>query len=105
MTKVLPNKLFFFADTYFILVNSSGIQVAYNAQAETVPGDCYPGSQISYMIPYTAGCQNYTLREGCYDANPCSGTTGVFVQEFSGPTQGNFFSSFFMSHVFMNTVR
>ena len=84
----------FVSDTYFVLVNSSGIQVVSNDDAI----GCGQGSQITYVVPIRAGCQQYTLRQGCYDANACNGTTGVSVLGTASPTSGIYCNMYM--HVF-----
>ena len=74
-------------DTYLVLVDSSSLQVAYSDDSLTAT--CRPGSEISYLVPLSAGCQQYTLREGCYDGNACSGTAGVLILGTLSPTSGN----------------
>jgi hypothetical protein len=55
-------------DTMFRFVNSSGYELTENNY------DCGRCSSLSYLIPNATGdCQNYTLRQGCYENRTCAG--------------------------------
>ena len=75
-------------DTYFVLVDGSGNVVASDDDSVA----CAPGSEIYYVVPLQTPCQQYTLREGCADNSPCSGTTGVVVVGTAMPTSGRYFN-------------
>ena len=67
-------------DQYLTLVSGSGVSLAVN---DDYCGYC---AQLSYMIPSTAGCQAYTLREGCYSSGSCTGTIRILGGTVLVPT-------------------
>ena len=70
-----------FTDTYLLLYDSTGTEVAYNDDS---CGNL--GSLLTYQAPVGAVCMDYTIREGCQSDNSCSGTVSVFVTPTPSPT-------------------
>ena len=72
-------------DTYLVLVNSTGAQVAFDDDACGFFGS---GSQITFTAPGgSTDCTTYKLREGCFGTNTCSGTVAVYPGEPPAPTE------------------
>lgn len=59
-------------DTYIRLFNSTGSLVTYNDDMNGICGSC---SGFSYK--FNQPCQYYSLHEGCYGSNTCSGTAHI----------------------------
>lgn len=59
----------FTGDTYLRLFDASGVNIKSNDDG------CGRASVIDYT--FTAACQQYTLKQGCYSSGTCSGTVTI----------------------------
>lgn len=60
-------------DTFIRLFNAAGVEVASNDDG------CSLCSNMIYQSPPEYTCQNFTLREGCYDMTTCGGIFNITV--------------------------
>lgn len=56
-----------FGDTFIRLFDSNNVMVAADNDY------CGLCSQITYNVPISSSCQTFTLSEGCYSTESCSG--------------------------------
>jgi hypothetical protein len=61
-------------DTYLRIQDASGTPVVSN---DDYCGSC---SSLQFAVPQDfVGCSNYTVKQGCFSSDRCSGRTGVFL--------------------------
>lgn len=65
---------------FFRLYNSAGVQLT---TTEAYSSTCYPCGEIRYFQPSISQCEQFTLRQGCYLQNTCSGRVRMRVYNSS----------------------
>ena len=71
-------------DQYIRLYNEQGYEVASDDDSGC-SSDC---SKIQYTTPAGSGCQQYSLSQGCYSSESCSGQFAVKMSTGSGSGSG-----------------
>lgn len=74
---------------FFRLYNSAGVQLT---TSEAYSSTCYPCGEIRYFQPSISQCEKFTLRQGCYLQNTCSGK--VRLRVYNSTTGWNASSTF-----------
>eukprot|EP00981_Chlorochromonas_danica_P012659 scaffold5245_cov183-Ochromonas_danica.AAC.10 len=58
----------------------------YGNEVATSSTSCSGCAELSYTVPSYTSCQMYTIWEGCYSAESCSGQVGIYLFTTTSPT-------------------